>query len=138
MQHVEPALWTWKAIISAEWNLKGEHINALEVRADGLQLKWRLRTVRNLNTRFVHLVDSLVSKGVAAKGRTSAGSLKSAHGMNAAMLLAGFLYPVNGFCRSHTNPSDAPSRRKINHPHSPSHADQQSRERDAEGVGPQR
>lgn len=57
-ESIDPELWAWRTCISTAWQCEGEHINVLEVRAVGLALAWRLRNVKNVGSRFVHLVDS--------------------------------------------------------------------------------
>ena len=69
--HCDPSLWKWRPVISAPWGLLREHINALEMRAYLMALKWRCRSAEKLHRRFVHYLDSQVTQGIAAKGRTS-------------------------------------------------------------------
>ena len=108
--HCEPSFWKWRPVISAPWGLLRENINALEMRAYSMALKWRCRSTEQLHRRFVHYLDSQVTRGIAAKGRTSLWWLHPISLRISAYILAGALLPYACFCRSHTNPADAPSR----------------------------
>ena len=55
-------------------------------------------------------MDSRVSLGVVAKGRTSSWMLRKVLMKINAVCLAASLSPLLGYCRSHLNPADAPSR----------------------------
>ena len=110
-QHIDPRMWGWQSIISCRWKASPEHINVLECRALGLALRWRARAAKQLGKHFIHLVDSQVVLGATAKGRSSSFRLRHILMRNAAVQLGGFLRPVLGYCRSHTNPADRPSRR---------------------------
>ena len=106
---VDPGWWDWKDVISCHWKLKDEHINVLESRAYSLAIRWRLRNRRNVGSRFFHLVDSLVTLSVMAKGRSSSHRLAKVICRANANILAGHLYPTLGYVRSHRNPSDGGS-----------------------------
>jgi hypothetical protein len=108
---VDARWWRWQAVVSTAWKLHNEHINVLECRALGLQLRWRSRCTSNYHSKFVHLVDSLVTVGAHAKGRSSAKALRSIVLRNASQLLAMFSIQVLAFVRTDLNPADAPSRR---------------------------
>ena len=106
---IDARQWVWKVARGWKWNFPA-HINVLEMEALYHTLRWRGKTLRLFNTRFVHLVDSQVVLGVAAKGRTSSSRLrKSLHKYNL-LVLALHTYPLLGWVVSHLNPSDAPSR----------------------------
>jgi hypothetical protein len=107
---VDARWWRWKAVVSTGWKLHNEHINVLECRALGLQLRWRSRNSAFYHTKFVHLVDSLVTLGAHAKGRSSAKALRSIVMRNASQLLAMFSIQVLAFTRTDINPADLPSR----------------------------
>ena len=102
--------WSWKVAISAPWRYLNEHINYFECQAYRLALKWRLRHLSSVRSRFVHLLDSGVVIGICSKGRTSSSSLRRALLKVSSLALAGHLCPILGFVRSHLNPSDRPSR----------------------------
>jgi len=108
---IDPREWRWRDTISTAWRLDGEHINVLECRAVVLALRQRFRDPAALGSRFLHLVDSRVCLGMIAKGRTSSLRLRRVLGKVNALLLASQCSMTLGFCRTHLNPSDRPSRR---------------------------
>jgi len=108
---IDPREWRWRETISTGWQLPGEHINVLECRAVVLALRQRFRSPEALGTRFLHLVDSRVCLCMIAKGRTSSWRLRRVLGKVNALLLASQCSMTLGFCRTHLNPSDRPSRR---------------------------
>ena len=108
---VDPREWRWRETISTQWQLAGEHINVLECRAVVLALRQRFRDPAALGSRFLHLVDSRVCLGMIAKGRTSSWKLRRVLGKVNALLVASQCGMTLGFCRTHLNPSDRPSRR---------------------------
>ena len=105
-----PTFSQWKTVLSSRWRHPDEHINGLELRAIYLSYRWRLRSSAGHRKRFLHYVDSLVAMGVCAKGRTSSRRLRHISLKIAALVLAGQLWPVIAYCRSHRNPSDEASR----------------------------
>ena len=104
--------WRWRDVISTKWQLTGEHINVLECRALVLAMRWRFRDIQHVGTKFLHLVDSKVTLGVVAKGRTSSWRMRRVVAKANALLLAGFSTMALGFVRTHLNPADRPSRRE--------------------------
>ena len=82
-------------MISCRWHKQDEHINTLEGRAILLLLKWKCQSTSGMNRKYLHLVDNTAVLGAFVKGRT----------------LAGNLWPLLGYVRSHRNPADRPSRR---------------------------
>jgi len=109
---IDPREWLWYDAISTKWKILGEHINTLECRALILALRWRFRQSTNVHSKFLHLVDSRVTSGMVAKGRTSSWTLRRTLGKVNALLLAAHSSMVLGFCRTHLNPADSPSRRE--------------------------
>ena len=107
---INPLEWEWEDVLATKWRLHGEHINVYEMRAYLLALRWRTRHSRCIGSKFLHLVDSRVSLGVFAKGRTTSWMLRKVLTKINAVCLAGSLSPLLGYCRSHLNPADAPSR----------------------------
>ena len=106
-----PAEWfTWETVISVPWRDPSSHINVAEARAQNLAVPWRARDVRNLNTRFLGLLDSQVNLSSASKGRTNSHRMRHVELRTNAVLLAGHLRDINGYTRSDKNPADAPSR----------------------------
>ena len=70
-QELPASSWQWKDVISAAWQLPGEHINTLEMRALTLALRWRTRSVKHLHKKFIHLCDSMVSLGIFTASQSS-------------------------------------------------------------------
>ena len=62
--------WDWKTILAFPWREEG-HINELELNAVAVFLRRRARFKNNHSTRFLHVLDSMVSRGCLAKGRSS-------------------------------------------------------------------
>ena len=111
LQSIDGRMWRWRTIISSRWRKKGEHINTLEARAVLLLLKWRCRSVKYMQSKFLHLIDNTSVHGALVKGRTSSRRLKYVIKKSQSYVLAGNLHPLFGYTRSHTNPADHPSRR---------------------------
>ena len=87
-----------------------EHINVLEMEALYQSMRWRARSLRNYDARFLHLVDSQVVLGIVAKGRTTSRRLRrSLHRYNM-LILAMHSQPLLGWVISAQNPADEPSR----------------------------
>jgi hypothetical protein len=87
------------------------HINELEMRAYLSAFKWRLRSGRNVNIKFLHLLDSQVSISVLTKHRSSSIRLNRVARKVDALELASGSKGFFAFCRSSKNPADAPSRK---------------------------
>ena len=108
-------LWRWKTACSWLWKRPqfgtSEHINALELRAVLTAIKWRVLKAKSRRTRFLHLVDSLVSLHVVNKGRSSSRKLRSIMKQISAWLLLSANSCVLGYVDTGQNPADAPSRR---------------------------
>ena len=112
---VDARQWKWKVVKGWKWRFQ-DHINILEMEALFHSVRYRAKTLRLFHSRFIHLVDSQVVLGVAAKGRTSSKKLrKSLHRYNL-LLLVLHTWPLLGWVLSHLNPSDAPSRWYERHP----------------------
>jgi len=109
---INPHEWEWRTAISTPWRWNGEHINVYELRAYLLALRWRFKKHENIGSRFLHLVDSSVTMGVAVKGRTSSWRLRGPLAKANAFILASHSQPVLGHVRTHLNPADRPSRRR--------------------------
>lgn len=104
---IDVSLWNWKVVVSTSWVHTGWHINELECRAYLIALKWRVRRSASLHGAFLHLIDSMVTLGVA-----SSWILNQVVEKIAAVELAGFLVPFLGFVHSAANSADAPSSRR--------------------------
>ena len=105
-------------LLANKWRWNNEHINVLEARAYLLSVRNRVNRAYNHGTRFLHLLDSKVTIGVASKGRSSSKMLNRVLASINAHLLAGHIQPFLCFVRSHLNPADKPSR--LHGPLSPS------------------
>ena len=88
-----------------------EHINKLELRAVLTSIRWRIFKQRIKKTRFLHLVDSLVSLHILKKGRSSSRSLQRIIKKINALLLLSHTLVLLGYVDTASNPADAPSRR---------------------------
>ena len=109
-QAIDAGHWKWNHVISEPWKLHAEHISALECRGYLLALKWRSRNVTKHSKRFVHLLDSMAALGGFVKHRSPSSSLHYLMQRASALELAMDARPVLGYCRSHRNPADLPSR----------------------------
>ena len=106
---IDSRQWTWKIVKGWAWK-KPNHINILEMESLYHSLRYRAKGLNVLHSKFLHLVDSQVVLGVAAKGRSSSYQLQqSLHKFNL-LTLALHCYPVLGWVLSALNPSDEPSR----------------------------
>lgn len=105
---VDARQWLWKIAKGWKWK-QPDHINVLEMEALYQTVRWRAKSNRLFRKRFLHLVDSQVVLGVAAKGRTSLKLRRSLHKYNM-LVLALHTFPLLGWVLSHLNPSDVPSR----------------------------
>ena len=112
-QAVRASQWTWRPVVSCQWQIEGESMPALETRAVILALKWRARSVERLSHKFLHLVDSQSALGCSSRHRSSMDSLNYLVERGCAIQLAGRLEPVFAFVRTHLNPADRPSRTQI-------------------------
>ena len=107
---IDPARWAWYTVLSAPFT-REEHINALELKAAFLTLRWRTRSSKRVFTRFLHLIDSQVALSVLVKGRSSSWRLNRILSRINALTLAANLVPSYAYIMSEWNPSDRPSRR---------------------------
>ena len=102
----------WSSIISAPVR-DAEHINALELRALVLAVRWFLSLGRPPDpVRVLSLVDSSVALFSVNKGRSSSFPLLRILRGLAALLLAGGLFLTTAWVPTHLNPADAPSRER--------------------------
>ena len=112
---VPARLWKWATACSWKWKKGGsgevEHINRLELRAVLTSVKWRILKAKQTRTRYLHLVDSLVSLHVINKGRSSSRKLRTILKKISAWLLLSANACVLGYVDTGQNPADAPSRR---------------------------
>ena len=109
-------LWSWKTVCGWRWKYgqspeQQEHINKLELRAVLTSIRWRIFKQRIKKTRFLHLVDSLVSLHILNQGRSSSRSLQRIIKKINALLLLSHTLVLLGYVDTASNPADAPSRR---------------------------
>ena len=69
-------LWRWKVVSGWKWTGDPEHINTLEARAVLTTIRWRVLQKRQVNTRCLHLVDSLVVLHSLTRGRSSSRKMR--------------------------------------------------------------
>ena len=87
-----------------------EHINVLELRAVLTSLRWRFVKKKTLQSKFVHLVDSLVCLHSLSRGRSSSRKLRRTMSRVNALLLATGSHAVWAYVHTKDNPADRPSR----------------------------
>ena len=102
--------WRWKVISGWQWTQGKEHINSLELRAILTSIRWRLEHQGHVQTRFLHLTDSLVCLHALSRGRSSSRKLRRTISRINALTLAGGLHPYWGYVHTDQNPADKPSR----------------------------
>ena len=107
---VPSALWRWKIISGWKWTLGKEHINSLELRAILTTLRWRIEHRYHVNTRLIHLTDSLVCLHCLSRGRSSSRRLRRTMSRINALVLAANIQPLWGYVHTDANPADKPSR----------------------------
>ena len=106
-----PAMrWRWATITSYPWK-QTAHINELEMNAFVVMSKHRGRTVSKFHTRWMHVLDSTVTRGALAKGRSSSVRLNRPLRKHAASSLAQNAYCFPLWTISGWNFSDKASRR---------------------------
>ena len=102
--------YLWSKIVSFRWRHVNEHINALELRAAILAVRWALSRPLTVNTRTMLIVDSAVVYYTMRKGRSSSPRLLAVYRRFAALLLASGLLIVPVWVPSAANPADGASR----------------------------
>ena len=87
--------WQWRTAMSYAWRQEA-HFNELELLAVAVFLKRRARTRSKQHLRFFHVLDSMVSRGVLAKGRSSSRRLNSVARRCSAYMLAmdSYMFPL--------------------------------------------
>lgn len=104
-------LWKWRTISGWRWTGNAERINVLELRAALTALRWRIEKNEKLNSKFVHMVDSLVVLHAMSRGRSSSRKMKRTLLRANALILATNSQVVWAYVHTKDNPADAPSRR---------------------------
>lgn len=105
-------LWRWRTVCGWAWR-SPEHINVLELRAALACLRWRVEKRQVFNTKFVHLLDSMVVLNALARGRSSSRKMRRALLKTNALLLASGCQVVWAYVHTSINPADKPSRRPV-------------------------
>ena len=109
-QSVQSTWWHWQPIFASRWKFE-EHINALEIRAVYLSLRWKARQRAFTSRRAFHITDSYVAMSILSKGRTSSKRLQPLIRKISSLLLAGQLQLILAHVDSSDNPTDAASRK---------------------------
>ena len=107
---VPSRLWKWKVVSGWKWTQKGDHINALELRAILTALRWRIGYKHQVGVRLIHLTDSLVCLHALTRGRSSSRKLRRTLCRINALLLAGSSQALWAYVHTDQNPADRPSR----------------------------
>ena len=103
--------WFWKEVMSYAWK-RPDHINVLEVNAFVTMQRRRTRDPVKHGTRYLSIVDSMVTRGAVAKGRSPSRAINHLLRKSAALNLAADTYPLAIWTISDWNFADAASRRK--------------------------
>ena len=103
--------WFWKEVMSYAWK-RPDHINVLEVNAFVTMQRRRTRDPVKHGTRYLSIVDSMVTRGAVAKGRSPSRAINLLLRKSAALNLAADTYPLAIWTISDWNFADAASRRK--------------------------
>eukprot|EP00435_Cladocopium_sp_Y103_P052367 s993_g16.t1 len=103
--------WFWEEKLSHSWHTS-EHINYLEIRAFIAMLKRRIRQVHVHATRYLHIVDSSVTREAVAKGRSSSPQVNKLLRKICALCLVSDTYPLVAWTVSRWNFADLASRGK--------------------------
>ena len=91
-----PALcWRWKTLMAFAWDREA-HINELELATVAALIKHRGRSSAHFRRRWILIVDSMVTRGALAKGRSPSRRLNRLLRRSAAALLAtdSYLFPL--------------------------------------------
>lgn len=102
--------WQWRTIAGWRWMGDPEHKNVLEMRAALTALRWRVEKNKRLNSKFVHMVDSLVVLHALSRGRSSSRKLRRTLLRANARILATNSQVLWAYVHAKENPADEPSR----------------------------
>ena len=108
-QAFQSSWFSWDTVISVPWR-EPDHINSCEGRARLLGVRWVVRQEALHCGRVLFLLDSQVTLGGAASGRTGSYRMSHLHRKSSAHLVAGHIRAHYGYVRSEDNPADAGSR----------------------------
>ena len=101
--------WIWRILFTSRWKFKS-HINYLEMKVILQTILWRSRFASSLNSRWLHLADSMVCNFILSKGRTSSLLLQPLVREANSVLLALNAVQYQAHVDSGENPTDAASR----------------------------
>lgn len=102
--------WYWQEKLSYPWKQE-DHINELELQAFIVMVRRRVRKASRHRSRYLHIVDSAVTRAAVAKGRSTSRRLNRLLRKVAAMTLAADVYPLTAWTISRWNFADLASRR---------------------------
>ena len=109
-QSVQAGWWNWSPLFAYKWK-KSEHINSLELRSIIHSIQWRIRHLKEIDSRVFHLTDSYICMSVISKGRSSSLMLNRLLRQLSCYLLAFQLLLVTLHVESTDNPTDEGSRK---------------------------
>lgn len=101
--------WQWKNLFKIRW-VSPSHINSLEMKMILNTLLWKARNPSAVNSRWLHLEDSVVCLYILCKGRTSSKLLQPICNKIGALQLGLGVTVLHGHVSSSENPTDAASR----------------------------
>lgn len=106
-------LWRWRTLCGWQWRGLSDHINVLELRAVLCGIRWRIAKQGLRNSKFVHLIDSLVCLHSLARGRTSSRKMRRTLCKINSLLLVSRNSGSWAYVHTSVNPADRPSRRGV-------------------------
>lgn len=106
-------LWRWRTLCGWQWRGRKDHINVLELRAVLCGLRWRISKQRLRDSKFLHMIDSLVCLHSLSRGRTSSKKMRRTLCKINSLLLASRNFGVWAYVHTSLNPADRPSRRGV-------------------------
>ncbi len=101
--------WYWQEKLSYPW--KNDHINELETQAFIVMLRRRVLRAERHRGRYLHVVDSAVTRGAVAKGRSTSRRINRLLRKVAALCLAADVHPLTAWTISRWNFADLAPRR---------------------------
>lgn len=102
--------WLWKTVLAYKWSSE-QHINILEVTAVLVEFRRRLRDEHAIKTRFLNVVDSLVTYYAVSKGRSGSVRMNRCLRRMMALNIASKSVVVNLWTLSKWNWADVASRK---------------------------
>ena len=102
--------WLWRTVLAYRWSAE-QHINILEITAVLVEYRRRLRDERAIKTRFLNVVDSLVTYYAVSKGRSGSIRMNRCLRRMMALNVASKTVVVNLWTLSKWNWADMASRK---------------------------